>query len=126
MEQASLNLPATPALIRGVLLDAQALPEWNEAILSLDGPAEPVVRQRYRIRVRPGLNGWLKYTDISANRVEITWQVPGFHEIGVWTINDSVVTHSFEHTGPLAALLRSAYRGIAAVRLQRLAQRVQP
>jgi hypothetical protein len=33
------------------------------------------------------------------------------------------VTHSFEHAGPLAAVLRNAYRGIAAVRLEWLKDR---
>ncbi len=70
------------------------------------------------------MSGWLEYTAISPQRIEITWQVPGFHEHGVWLLDSGVVTHSFEHNGPLAAVLRSAYRGIATVRLERLRDRM--
>ncbi|GAA0934442.1 hypothetical protein GCM10009554_20410 [Kribbella koreensis] len=121
MEQATLHIEGPAA---DVLLDANALPSWNEAFLSIDGPATPAVGQRYQLRVRPGLTGWLEYTAISPTRIDITWQVPGFREVGVWEIDQSRVTHSFEHTGPLAAVLRPAYRGIAAVRLQRLSVEV--
>ncbi|WP_020388528.1 hypothetical protein [Kribbella catacumbae] len=118
MEQATLQINGSPAK---ALLTPLDLPSWNEAFLSIDGPKTPVVGQRYRLRVRPGLNGWLEYTAISPTRIDITWQVPGFHEDGVWLIDQGLVTHSFEHKGALAAVLRSAYRGIAAVRLERLA-----
>lgn len=123
MEHASLSIQAPPDTIRHELLDALALPEWNEAFLSIE---EPLAGKRYRLRVRPGLSGWLEYTAIEPERIEIAWHVPGFHETGVWVIEDGLVTHSFHHNGPLAAVLRSSYRGIAAVRLQRLAQRLQP
>ena len=121
MEQATLTISGSPV---DVLLDPLALPLWNEAFLHIDGPPVPSVGTRYTLRVRPGLSGWLEYTAITSDRVEITWQVPGFHELGIWSIEDGRVTHSFEHTGPLAAVLRSAYRGIAAVRLERLRERV--
>lgn len=121
MEQATLKVNGSAV---DVLLDPLALPAWNEAFLSIDGPETPEVGQRYQLRVRPGLTGWLEYTAITADRIEITWQVPGFREYGVWLLEDhGLVTHSFEHTGPLAAVLRSAYRGIAAVRLERLRER---
>jgi hypothetical protein len=118
MEQATLQINGSPAT---ALLAPLDLPSWNEAFLSIEGPKTPVVGQRYRLRVRPGLSGWLEYTSISPERIEMTWQVPGFREQGVWLIDRDMVTHSFEHTGALAAVLRSAYRGIAAVRLERLA-----
>jgi hypothetical protein len=125
MEQAVSHLPADPAAIRHALLDALSLPEWNEAFLSIDGPDEPAVGLHYVLRVRPGLTGHLEYTLIDANRINLSWQVPGFHETSSWVIGpDSTVTHSFEQSGPLAAVLRPAYRGIAAVRLDRLANRV--
>ena len=120
MEQATLNISGSPA---DVLLDPLALPQWNEAFLSIDGPATAEVGQRYRLRVRPGLTGWLEYTAITPERIEIIWQVPGFREQGVWLLHEGAVTHSFEHAGPLAAVLRNAYRGIAAVRLERLKDR---
>jgi Polyketide cyclase / dehydrase and lipid transport len=125
MEQATLTIPATPTAIRAVLLDPLALPLWNEAFLAIDGPSRPLVGRPYALRVRPGLSGHLEYTAIESDRIEITWQIPGFHEIGTWTITDSgEVLHTFTHTGPLAAVLRPAYRGIASVRLDRLARRV--
>jgi len=124
MEKASLAINGSPA---DVLLDPLALPLWNEAFLSIDGPATPAVGVRYTLRVRPGLSGWLEYTAITPGRIEVSWQVPGFRERGEWLLEDgpegSMVTHSFEHGGPLAAVLRSAYRGIAAVRLERLRDR---
>lgn len=125
MEQAVSHIPADPAAIRHALLDPLSLPEWNEAFVAITGPDDPAVGVRYELKVRPGLSGHLEYTAIEADRVELSWQVPGFHETGSWVLGaDSTVTHSFEQSGPLAAVLRPAYRGIAAVRLDRLAHRV--
>jgi hypothetical protein len=126
MEQATDTIPASQAAIRHVLLDALALPEWNEAFLSIDGPADAQANTRYDLRVRPGLTGELQYTVIEPDRIEITWQVPGFREVGTWTIAaDGQVTHTFEQTGPLATVLRPAYRNIATIRLARLANRIR-
>ncbi len=126
MEHATDTVPASPAAIRHVLLEALALPEWNEAFLGIDGPADPTIGTRYAIRVRPGLTGELQYTRIEPDRIEITWQVPGFREVGTWTIAaGSEVTHTFEQTGPLATVLRPAYRNIATIRLARLTNRVR-
>jgi len=126
MEKATDTIPAGQSAIRHVLLDALALPEWNEAFLSIDGPKEATVGARYALRVRPGLTGELQYTVIEPDRIEITWHVPGFREVGTWTVTaDSQVTHTFEQTGPLATVLRPAYRNIATIRLARLANRVR-
>ena len=126
MEQATETINAHPVAIRHVLLDALALPEWNEAFQAIDGPAEPGPGTRYSLRVRPGFAGDLQYTVIEPDRIEITWQVPGFREVGIWTISpDSQVTHTFEQSGPLATVLRPAYRNIATIRLARLANRVR-
>jgi hypothetical protein len=126
MEQAIDTIPASSAAIRHVLLDALTLPEWNEAFLGIDGPTDPSVGTRYTLRVRPGLTGELQYTVIEPDRIEITWHVPGFREVGIWTITaDSQVTHAFEQTGPLATVLRPAYRNIATIRLARLTNRVR-
>jgi hypothetical protein len=126
MEQATEIIHASPAAIRHVLLDALALPEWNEAFLAIDGPAEAELGSSYALRVRPGFAGELQYTVVEADRIEISWQVPGFREVGVWTIGpDSRVTHTFEQSGPLATVLRPAYRNIATIRLARLANRVR-
>ncbi|ADB29526.1 hypothetical protein Kfla_0402 [Kribbella flavida DSM 17836] len=125
MEQATSQIPASPDAIRHALLDALSLPEWNEAFLSIDGPARPTVGTPYALRVRPGFTGTLVYTVIEPDRVEMEWDVPGFHETGSWTLGPTGrVTHAFAQTGPLATVLRPAYRGIAAVRLDRLANRL--
>ena len=126
MEQATEAIPADPTAIRHVLLDALALPEWNEAFLAIDGPEQAELGARYALQVRPGLAGELQYTVVEADRIEITWQVPGFREVGTWTIGpDRQVTHTFEQSGPLATILRPAYRNVAAIRLARLANRVR-
>ncbi|MGW6281520.1 SRPBCC family protein [Kribbella sp. NPDC055071] len=126
MEQATDTIPAGPTAIRHVLLDALALPEWNEAFLAIDGPVEAELGTQYALRVRPGFAGELRYTVVEPDRIEITWQVPGFREVGTWTITpDSQVTHTFEQSGPLATVLRPAYRNIATIRLARLANRVR-
>ena len=126
MEQATETITAHTVAIRHVLLDALALPEWNEAFQAIDGPAEPGSGAKYSLRVRPGFVGELQYTVIEPDRIEITWQVPGFREVGTWTISpDSQVTHTFEQSGPLATVLRPAYRNIATIRLARLANRVR-
>ncbi|WP_405063605.1 hypothetical protein OG474_18675 [Kribbella sp. NBC_01505] len=126
MEQATDTIPAGPTAIRHVLLDALDLPEWNEAFLAIEGPTAPEQGSRYALRVRPGLSGELVYTAVEAERIEITWQVPGFREVGTWTIGpDSQVTHTFEQSGPLAAVLRPAYRNIATIRLARLSNRLR-
>jgi hypothetical protein len=125
MEQATRTIAADRDAIRAVLLDVLALPEWNEAFVSLSGPSVPAVGMPYQLQVRPGLSGRLEYAAIEPDRVEIHWQVPGFRETGVWTISDSgQVTHTFTQSGPLATLLKPAYRGIAQVRLDRLAARM--
>lgn len=126
MEQATETIHAGTAAIRHVLLDALALPEWNEAFLAIDGPAEADLGSSYALRVRPGFAGELQYTVVEPDRIEISWQVPGFREVGTWTIGpDSQVTHTFEQSGPLATVLRPAYRNIATIRLARLANRVR-
>ncbi len=86
MEQATDTIPARPTAIRHLLLDALALPEWNEAFLDIEGPPAAAEGSRYALRVRPGLSGELRYTAVEPDRIEITWQVPGFREVGTWAI----------------------------------------
>lgn len=104
------------------------MPEWNEAFRSIAGPAVAAVDTPYRITVRGGLSGRFTYTTIAPDRLVTEWQVPGFREVGTWRFEhdgtQTVVVHEFTHAGPLATLLRSAYAGIAAVRLERLRERV--
>jgi hypothetical protein len=127
-QHATSAIPAAPADVRRLLLDPLALPSWNPAFQSIDGPTRPAAGTRYAIRVRPGLTGSLEYTRIGHDRIDIAWHVPGFHETGSWTIEPSgggtLAHHRFQHTGPLASALRHAYRGVAALRLERLARAV--
>lgn len=123
-----IRLDAPIEVVRAVLLDPLALPEWNEAFRSVAGPAVASVDTPYRISVRGGISGRFTYRTIAPDRLVTEWQVPGFHEVGTWRFErdgeQTVVGHEFTHAGPLAALLRSAYAGIAAVRLERLRERV--
>lgn len=115
--------------VRRVLLDPLALPDWNPAFLSVDGPERATLGTEYRIRVRPGLTGTLTYTSVDADRIDITWQVPAFRETSSWTLRalpaGTLVGHEFEHAGALAAVLEGAYQGVARLRLQRLDERLR-
>lgn len=128
-QHATSVIRATPTEVRRLLLDPLALPSWNPAFRSIDGPPNPAPGTRYAIRVRPSLTGSLEYTRIGRDRIDMTWDVPGFHETGSWTIErddaGTLVQHRFEHTGPLASALRRAYRGVAPLRLQRLAHAIE-
>lgn len=125
---ARLLIDATPDQVRAVLLEPLQLPEWNPAFLRLTGPAPAIVEQRYPITVRPGLSGHFSYPSIETDRIEMRWDVPGFAETASWQLaqhgNRTEVTHRLQHAGPLATLLSPAYRGVAELRLARLAQRV--
>jgi hypothetical protein len=129
-QHATSAIRAAPADVRRLLLDPLELPSWNPAFQSIDGPSQPAAGTRYAIRVRPGLAGSLEYTLIGPDRIDIAWHVPGFHETGSWTIEPSgggtLAHHRFQHTGPLASALRHAYRGVASLRLQRLARALDP
>lgn len=128
VEEAVLTVDASPERVRGLLLDPLALPGWNPAFHSIDGPPEAAVGHEYRITVRPGLPGHFGYQDIRPDLIVTAWQVPGFSEEGNWLLRrhgaQTIVRHDFTHTGPLAALLSRAYRGVAGLRLERLSRTV--
>lgn len=109
-QTASARLATGSDRIYAVLTDPLALPQWNEAFLSISGPPQPVAGVRYRLAVRPGLPGHWEYTTIQPDLIEAEWSVPGFRERGTWTLRPhegggTLVTHAFQHTGPLAAVL---------------------
>ncbi|MBF6297758.1 SRPBCC family protein [Nocardia amamiensis] len=114
--------------VRAVLLDPLSLVDWNPAFLEISGRPVPVVDEEYRLTVRPGLSGTLTYTAIESSRIVMRWHVPGFTEIGHWSIRSrdsgTEVEHDFGQRGPLAATLAPAYRGVARLRLTRLAERL--
>jgi uncharacterized protein YndB with AHSA1/START domain len=127
-QPATRYLAAPPEEVQAILSDPAALPPWNEAFLSVSGPPRASTGVRYSLAVRPGLRGYWEYTTIAPDRIEAVWTVPGFHEHAVWTLRPegegTTVTHTFQHSGALAAVLSRAYRGVAALRLERLGQRV--
>lgn len=123
-------IKASPDAVHAVLLNAAELAEWNPAFRSIVAPTQATAHQPYPITGPAGLSGHLAYTGISPDLIEMTWQVTGFHETCTWRL-DAVgeytqVTHEFRHSGPLARLLRSAFRGVAELRLDRLSQRAFP
>ncbi|MGH8826159.1 MAG: SRPBCC family protein [Jiangellaceae bacterium] len=125
-EHAEVVIPATPDEVRGVLLDPLALPAWNPAFYTVSGPTQAAIGVQYRIRVRPGLTGVAEYTTITPNRIGLAWNVPGFREVGSWTFEPrgagTFARHEFQQSGPLATALRPAHRGVAGLRMERLAQ----
>ncbi|PUB25973.1 hypothetical protein C8K30_10660 [Promicromonospora sp. AC04] len=125
---ATLLIDAPRARVREVLLDALSLPSWNSAFLSLAGPAAATLEAEYRITVRPGLKGTFAYEAMDPDLIRMVWQVPGFAEIGDWQFGAeggrTLVRHDFTHSGPLAAMLRQAYQGVAGLRLDRLQRRL--
>jgi hypothetical protein len=127
-QEAGLLVSAEPDRVRAILLDPQALADWNPAFLSISGSTTATVGEPYPITVRPGLSGTFAYTEISDLRIDTTWSVPGFREYGTWELqprsSETLVTHRFEHVGLLGALLQRANHGVAELRLNRLAQRV--
>jgi hypothetical protein len=114
-------------MVRDILVQPLAMPQWNPAFRVVEGPAEGLVGVKYALKTVQGLSGSLWYTKVTSDRVEMSWTVPGFSEHGTWELHEAMygtsVIHRFEHSGPLAALLRAAYRGVADLRLQRLATR---
>jgi len=77
VQHATSAIPAAPADVRRLLVDPLALPSWNPAFHSIDGTTRPAAGTPYAIRVRPGLTGWLEYTRIGRDRIDMAWHVPG-------------------------------------------------
>jgi hypothetical protein len=124
-ERAGQVLPFAREDILDVLLSPLRLPTWNPAFQSLSGPNEPRVGQEYTLLARSRLRGHLEYTEINRGRVRMRWDIPGLAEDGWWELQDAdfgtPVVHGFVHAGPLAPVMERAFRGVASLRLQRLA-----
>ncbi len=120
-------ISAPPPVVRQILLEPTALAEWNPAFLSVQGPDLAITQQRYPIQVRGGLSGHWEYRKITDDVIEGYWEVPGLTETNTWELRPygtgTHVTHSFQHRGAVAALLRPAFANVAELRLSRLAQR---
>jgi hypothetical protein len=133
-QQQSTLIQADASDIQQVLLEVDQLADWNPAFLSIDGAATASVGEQYPIRVRGGLRGHFQYDLIRPDRIESSWQVPGFLETNHWELgadadadadDSTVVSHGLTQTGPVAALLRSVNAGVAQLRLDRLKARVE-
>lgn len=126
-EESLIHAPAAPAVVHAILLDPARIPEWNPAFLALAGSEQAAVGVDYPILVRPGLRGSFRYRAIGEGRIETEWSVPGFREVAEWEIaaagTGTIIRHRFGHSGPLAHALRHAFRGVAGLRLERLAER---
>lgn len=120
-------IPAPVHVVRRILLQPASLADWNPAFLSVRGPAEAIVGERYPLTGRGGLRGHWEYRAIGETLVEGYWQVPGLSETNTWRVlphgEGTHVTHSFTNRGALAALLAPAFADVADLRLGRLAER---
>jgi hypothetical protein len=127
-QHSTMTMTASADELRRVLLTPLELADWNPAFTAISGPATPEVGTPYKIRVRPGFDGTLMYSAITPDRIDIDWQIPGLREKGTWTLTAAgaatMVEHGFTQSGPLSVALRNAFRGVADLRLQRLAERV--
>ncbi|MGH8938034.1 MAG: hypothetical protein ACRDV2_01655 [Actinomycetes bacterium] len=126
-QRAVLSMSAPVSAVRHVLLRPLAFPDWNPAFRTLTGPPAATLGVGYPMTVRPGLSGEFWYAAITGNHIETRREVPAMAEVGTWDLYQqgarTLVTHAFEHSGPLAKLLSGAFRGVAEVRLTRLADR---
>lgn len=119
-------IPVPPQAIAAQLRRPLDLPGWNPLFASLTGVPDATVGTRYELTLRLGLHGTFAYSALDDDRIGMTWEVPGMREDCTWTImaapdGGSIVTHVVERSGPLAAVLSGATRGIADLRLDRLA-----
>jgi hypothetical protein len=123
---ASVRIRGSIEQIRGVLLDAEKLPSWNPAFLSI-GPAGP--DGAYPIRVRPGLRGVFRYLRTDRLRLESSWRVRGLSETNYWSVqpdgDQTLVEHGFAQHGPIATILRGAFATAAQLRVDRLKARIE-
>lgn len=124
-DEGQRHVPAAPHSIAETLLDPLGLPGWNPLFRELRGRREPRVGEVYELVLSIGLRGSFSYTSQEANRVGMTWHVPGLREESSWTLRGvaggTVVTHRLERTGSFAALIGHGIRGVADLRLERLA-----
>ena len=126
MDQGRRHMTASPAAIADTLLRPLALPAWNPLFSELTGSREPRIGDEYELVLSVGLRGSFSYSSLDPERVGMTWQVPGMREESVWIIqaeaDGCLVTHRLERTGPLAFVMGGGIRGVAHLRLERLAR----
>jgi uncharacterized protein YndB with AHSA1/START domain len=129
VERATRVVRVDAARVRELLSRPLELPDWNPAFTRLTGPSAAVQDHAYELVARGGLRGTFAYTAILEHRVDMRWEVPGMRETATWTLEPVLggtrVTHEFTQAGPLAVALRRAMRGVATLRLDRLADVVE-
>lgn len=125
----SRTVNAPLPVVRNILLEPLSLPDWNPAFLAMRGPHTATEGVHYPVQVRGGLSGYWEYRLIADTVIEGYWEVPGLSETNTWEFQPhgrgTYITHSFQHRGALAAVLRPAFAGVARLRLDRLADRAQ-
>jgi hypothetical protein len=125
--QSQLSIPVPRGMIRGILLEPAALPEWQQWLRAVSAPYRGQVGVRYPVTVRGGLGGHLTYAMTGERRVELGWRVPGMAQSDTWTLipdgSGTLVRHAIEASGPVARLFRGSLEDAADLRLQRLAER---
>ncbi|MEV1295897.1 SRPBCC family protein [Pseudonocardia sp. NPDC049635] len=125
----SAIIEAPAERIRGVLLSAPLLPEWNPAFVRVEGPARAAAGTDYQLQVIRGLRGTLTYTHVDSEEITMSWRVSGLSETGQWqlsphpTRHQTRVTHTVERHGALAVVLGHALGTLPRLRLERLAER---
>jgi hypothetical protein len=129
-QQENLLIQTKARDVSEVLLQVEQLDLWNPAFLSISADPTALIGQPHPIRVRGGLSGHFQYDLISPERIESSWQVPGFRETNHWQLHvaaeqSTVVAHDFVRSGPLAAVSRPATGRLAQRRLARLKTRVE-
>ena len=125
-DQGRRHMTASPATIAAPLLRPLGLPAWNPLFSKLIGRREPRIGDEYELVLSVGLRGSFSYSSLDPEAIGITWQVPGMREESVWIIRavpgGSLVSHRLDRTGPLAHLMGGGIRGVAHLRLERLAR----
>lgn len=124
----SLVVPGRLAAVRAVLVDVGGVAAWNPAFSRMSAEGSAVVGRAYPVTVRGILPGEVRYLKIGERRIETSWTFPGFAERSEWLLEPVAggtrVTHSFTHTGAVAALLSRGFATAAALRLGRLREEV--
>lgn len=123
------TIGASVRAVHEVLVDVGGVAGWNPAFSSMAARGRAVVGDGYPVTVRGILPGEVRYLEITDRLVRTAWTFPGFAEESSWRLEPAVgatrVTHTFTHTGPIAALLSRGFAQAAGLRLGRLADEVR-
>ncbi|MBF4461750.1 MULTISPECIES: hypothetical protein [unclassified Rathayibacter] len=124
-------IPGSIPTVLAVLRDARTLATWNPALGPLRPADQTVVTGRpYKTVIRGILPAVVVFTHADDALVEYRMRGAGAEERGRWlleriTDQESRVTHTFEHTGPLLSMLRRSFTPVANWRLERLEDEVR-